>query len=159
MLYFIFGVLTTIIGWGVYFAVLWIWKAAFSLPVEDTTSSTYIVGYIISQITQWTSAMLFAFFTNKKWVFTNADENASTIKQLCVFAGGRVITFLIDLFGTILIAIAVANMFPSLTSVTMLGKEWNFAEIGSKLFIAVVVFISNYVLSKLFVFKKKRSAD
>ena len=35
ILYLVFGVLTTFVGWGVYFAVLWTWKAAFGLPTDD----------------------------------------------------------------------------------------------------------------------------
>ena len=159
VLYLIFGVLTTVVGWGVYFAVLGIWKGAFSLPVEDTTSRMYIIGYTVAQVTQWVAAVLFAFYTNKKWVFTEADNNVSTIKQLMVFAGGRVVTFFIDLFGTILVTLAVATLIPALTSVSFIGREWNLAEIGSKLFIAFVVMVSNYVLSKLFVFKKKKNQN
>lgn len=156
LMYLIFGVLTTFVGWGVYFALLWIWKGAFSLPVEDTSSVMYLVGYTVAQVTQWVAAVLFAFFTNKKWVFTEADKEVSTIKQLSIFAGGRVVTFFIDLFGTILVTLAVSKLIPSLTSVSLLGREWNLCEIGSKLFIAVVVLVSNYVISKLLVFRKKK---
>lgn len=156
LMYLIFGVLTTFVGWGVYFALLWIWKGAFSLPVDDTSSATYLVGYTIAQVTQWVAAVLFAFFTNKKWVFTEADKEVSTIKQLSIFAGGRVVTFFVDLFGTILVTLAASKLLPSLTSIEMLGREWNLCEIGSKLFIAVVVLVSNYVISKLLVFKKKK---
>lgn len=156
LMYLIFGVLTTFVGWGVYFALLWIWKGAFSLPVEDTSSVMYLVGYTVAQVTQWVAAVLFAFFTNKKWVFTEADKEVSTIKQLSIFAGGRVVTFFVDLFGTILVTLAVSKLMPSLTSVSLLGREWNLCEIGSKLFIAVVVLVSNYVISKLLVFRKKK---
>ncbi len=156
LMYLIFGVLTTVVGWGVYFAVLWIWKGAFSLPVDDTQSVTYIVGYTIAQVVQWIAAVLFAFFTNKKWVFTDADKNVSTTKQLFVFAGGRVATFAIDLFGTILLSLLISSLIPSLTSVMLFGREWNLAEIASKLFIAVIVLLSNYLLSKILVFKKKK---
>ena len=117
------------------------------------------MGYTIAQVIQWIAAVLFAFFTNKKWVFTDADKNVSTIKQLTVFAGGRVVTFLIDLFGTILIAIAISQLIPALTSVMLLGREWNLAEIGAKVFVAVVVLVSNYVISKLLVFRKKKNQD
>lgn len=156
IMYLVFGVLTTVVGWGVYFAVLWIWKGAFSLPIDDTQSVTYLVGYTIAQIIQWVAAVLFAFFTNKKWVFKDADKNVSTIKQLTVFAGGRVATFLIDLFGTILLSLLISSLIPSWTSVMIFNREWNIAEISSKLFIAVIVLVSNYLLSKIFVFKKKK---
>ena len=42
VMYLVFGVLTTLLSWIVYFAVLWVWKGVFSLPVDDTSSGLYI---------------------------------------------------------------------------------------------------------------------
>ena len=156
VMYLVFGVLTTFVGWAVYFGVMLVGKSALGIPSEVTSGGKYFALYTAAQVIQWVAAVLFAFFTNRKWVFTDADKNVSTIKQLCVFAGGRVLTFFIDLFGTILIAIAAAKLLPALTSVTLLGREWNLAEIGAKLFVAVVVLVSNYIISKLLVFKKSK---
>lgn len=153
--YLIFGVLTTFVGWGVYFAVLWIWKGAFSLPIDDTASQTYLVGYTVAQVAQWIAAVLFAFFTNRKWVFTDADKSASVYFQLGKFALGRVATFFVDYFVTIFVALGLAALLPSLASVLFLGKEWNLCEIGAKVLAAVIVIIVNYIFSKIFVFKKK----
>ena len=55
IMYLIFGVLTTLVGWGVYFAIFWSWKAGFGIPADDTTSTMYLVGYSIAQIVQWLS--------------------------------------------------------------------------------------------------------
>ena len=44
LMYLIFGVMTTAVGWIVYFAVLWSFKAIVSLPVEDTSSGLYVAG-------------------------------------------------------------------------------------------------------------------
>ena len=44
IMYLIFGVLTTAVGWIVYFAVFWSWKAAFGLPMDDTESGMYFLG-------------------------------------------------------------------------------------------------------------------
>ena len=63
-MYLVFGVLTTVVGWAVYFAVLWAWKGIFSLPVDDTESALYLAGYTAAQVLQWIAAVLFAFFTN-----------------------------------------------------------------------------------------------
>ena len=92
-MYLVFGVLTTIVGWAVYFAVLWAWKGMFSLPVDDTSSGMYIAGYTVAQVIQWVAAVLFAFFTNRKWVFTEADKSVRASIQLVKFASGRVITW------------------------------------------------------------------
>ena len=156
VMYLIFGVLTTFVGWVVYFAVLWAWKGIFSLPIDDTSSGTYIVGYTVAQVIQWVAAVLFAFFTNRKWVFTKADKSVSISAQLVKFAGGRVVTFFIDYGVTLFAAMGAAAIIPALTNVQILGKEWNLCEIGAKVLAAVIVIICNYVFSKIFVFKSKK---
>ena len=155
-MYLVFGVLTTFVGWAVYFAVLWAWKGIFSLPVDDTNSALYITGYTVAQVIQWVAAVLFAFFTNKKWVFTEADKNVRTSLQLVKFAGGRVVTLFIDYGVTLFAAMGAAALFPSLTAVTLMGIEWNLCEIGAKVVAAVIVIICNYIFSKIFVFKNKK---
>ena len=156
LLYLVFGVLTTLVGWVVYFGVLWALKAAMGLPVEDTTSGKYVAAYTAAQIIQWVAAVLFAFFTNRKWVFTDADKNVSMGGQLVKFSAGRVVTFLIDFVVTLFGAMALAKLIPAMTSVFLLGREWNLAEIGAKVVAAVIVIICNYIFSKIFVFKNKK---
>lgn len=157
LMYCLFGIMTTAVSWIVYFAVLWSWKAIFSLPVDDASSGMYIAGYTVAQVVQWVAAVLFAFFTNRKWVFTEADKSEPVGLQLVKFSGGRVVTFFIDYLVTLFAAMGVAAVLPGLTSVAMLGREWNLCEIGAKLLAAVIVIICNYVFSKIFVFKDKKS--
>ncbi len=154
--YLFFGVLTTAVGWVVYFCMLWGLKFALGIPSDDTASGRYLAVYSVSQVVQWIAAVLFAFFTNRKWVFTDADKDVSLPLQLSKFAGGRVITFFIDYFVTLLVGIGLSALIPALTKILLFGKEWNFAEIGAKLLAAVIVIICNYIFSKLFVFKNKK---
>jgi len=153
--YLTFGVLTTFVGWFVYFGILFGGKALYSLPPEDTTSRTYIMIYTVAQILQWIAAVLFAFFTNKKWVFTDADDSTTTLHQLSVFAGGRVVTFFVDYGVTFFGAIALSALIPALNSVMIFGKELNINELSAKLVAAIIVVVSNYFFSKKLVFKKK----
>ncbi len=156
LMYLLFGVLTTAVGWIVYFAVLWALKAVMGLPVDDTTSARYIGAYTAAQIIQWVAAVLFAFFTNRKWVFTEADKNVSVPIQLVKFSAGRVLTFFIDYVVTFFGALALAALIPAFTSVSLLGRDWNFAEIGAKVLAAVIVIVCNYIFSKVFVFMNKK---
>lgn len=155
--YLFFGVCTTAVGWIVYFAVLLFGKTVASIPTEDTSSGKYLLVYTIAQIIQWIAAVLFAFYTNKKWVFTEADKEESSSKQLLVFAGGRLLTFGLDYAVTYLGAIGLAALFPFASNFEMLGREWNLNEIAAKLVAAVLVIIGNYVFSKLLVFKNKKN--
>ena len=153
--YLFFGIGTTVVGWAVYFGLLSVGRALTGIPVEDTTSAEYLMLYTVAQILQWIASVLVAFFTNKKWVFTDADNSSSTAKQLSVFAAGRVLTFIMDYIVTYFGAVVLSLLIPALNSVALFGKEFNINEIAAKLVAAVLVIIGNYLFSKALVFKKK----
>lgn len=158
LLYLFFGVLTTLVGWAVYFAVLIPGKAIFSIPVEETSGGKYLALYTAAQIIQWIAAVLFAFFTNRKWVFEDGKDG-NPLRQLPVFAGGRLATLGLDYLITYFGARALSALFPRLNSVSALGREWNLNEIGAKIAAAVVVIVTNYFFSKFLVFKKKKAEE
>ena len=118
------------------------------------------IGEIISRSTDHTSeAWGFessSLFTNRAWVFTDADRNKPIYKQLPVFAGGRLLTFFLDYLITYFGALALSKLLPALNSQSLFGREWNINEIAAKLAAAVVVIIVNYFISKLLVFTKKQ---
>ena len=58
LMYLLFGVLTTAVGWIVYFAVLWALKGVMGIPVDDTTSAKYFGAYTAAQVIQWVAAVL-----------------------------------------------------------------------------------------------------
>ncbi len=154
IMYLIFGVLTTVVGFGTYFLIMAGAEHLLGLPMDNETSGTYIAVYMVAQVIQWVAAVLFAFFTNRKWVFTEADKSkGSFLRQLILFAGSRVASFLLDLavtYGcTLLLALWIT------TPPVILGIAFTPGVIA-KLVAAVLVIIANYVLSKLIVFTKKK---
>ena len=155
IMYLIFGVLTTVVGFGTYFLIMAGAEHLLRIPMDNETSVTYITVYVIAQVIQWVAAVLFAFFTNRKWVFTEADRSRGTFgRQILLFAGSRVASFLLDLgvtYGcTLLLAVWLAK------NPVILGIELT-PGIIAKLVAACLVIIANYVLSKLVVFTKKKS--
>ena len=155
IMYLVFGVLTTVVGFGTYFLIMAGAEHILRIPMDDETSLTYLAIYLIAQIIQWVAAVLFAFFTNRKWVFTEADRSKGSFgRQLILFAGSRVASFLLDLgvtYGcTLLLAVWIAR------NPVILGIELTPGVIA-KLVAAVLVIIANYVLSKLIVFRKAAS--
>ena len=154
--YLVFGVLTTFVGWAVYFAIMLGGRAMLSIPNEDTTSGAYIGLYTAAQLIQWVCAVLFAFFTNRKWVFTEADKSKKILPQLLTFSGGRVITLGLDYVITLVGAMALTALLPALNSVSIIGITLNFNEVAAKVAAAFVVIVCNYIFSKIFVFKKKK---
>ena len=153
-MYLVFGVLTTLVSWVVRFGILWPGKAL--LGIESEEGTTYIVLFTAASIISWVCAVLFAFFTNRAWVFTDADKSTSLWKQLLPFAGGRLVTLGLDYVITFGLTLALGALIPAWTAFELMGKTFNLCEIGSKLVAAVVVIIANYIISKLFVFKNKK---
>ena len=151
VLYLVFGVLTTLVGMGTYFVLLWAAEQVLALTPE---MPAYHAVRAVAQVVQWVAAVLFAFFTNRKYVF-NAEKSGSFIKQLAVFSSGRVVTFFIDYLVTLFGAKALSALLPVLNSVELFGRAWNLNEIGAKLVAAFIVIVSNYFFSKFLVFKKK----
>ena len=157
IMYLIFGVLTTVVGFGTYFAIMLGAEQIWGEAMQNETHATYLSVYFAAQIIQWVAAVLFAFFTNRKWVFTEADRSKGTFwRQLILFAGSRVASFLLDLgvtYGcTLLLALWIV------TPPVILGIALT-PGIIAKLVAAVLVIIANYVLSKLIVFRKAKTQE
>ncbi len=123
ILYGIFGVLTTVINIGVY-GVLY---------------SGLGVSNVISNVIAWIISVLFAFITNKLWVFESKSFNFKLfVKELGSFTVCRVATGVLDL----------GIMF---VGVDLLKGPAIILKIASN----IIVIILNYAMSKIFVFKKK----
>jgi putative flippase GtrA len=155
IMYLIFGVLTTVIGFGTYTAIMLIAEHGLGVPMNDKTAPDYLAAYISAQVIHWIVAVLFAFFTNRAWVFTDADRSAGSMpRQLILFSGSRLLSLLIDIVVTYGCIRLLSVWIDSSTPPKILGFSLT-AEILAKLLASVLVIIANYIFSKLLVFKKK----
>ena len=126
IVYLIVGVMTTIVAWGCQF----LWNAVvFGNPAYPTPSQNLVLSAV-----NWVSGVIFAYFTNRRFVF---KSHAPMGKEIPKFVGSRISTFLMD--------VVLRQVFGWLGMNTYVAT----------FIIAVIVTISNYVFSKLFVFKKK----
>ena len=131
LLYLIFGGLTTAVDWGVSFVLYYLWGDA----IEETV---YLIH--AANVLAWAAAVVFAYVTNRRWVFESARRGATAIAgEFFAFAGGRVTTLLLQ-----------EAMFWIFFD--MLGIN----EYAIKLVAAVLVIVANYFISKLLVFRKKK---
>ena len=94
------------------------------------------VSVYISNLIAWVVAVLFAFITNKLFVFESKDKSKSG-KELISFFGFRILSLGVDM-GAMYLLLQVINT----------------GEVFAKIFANVIVIILNYIFSKLFVFKK-----
>ncbi len=118
VLYVFFGTLTFFVNVIVYFFF------------EDILN----VNYIISNILAWFFSVLFAYVTNRIWVFESKSQNI--LKEMSLFFGGRIFSGAVDTFLMYLFI-----------DVLLIG------DVISKFVVQVIVVILNYIFSKLIVFK------
>lgn len=110
-----------------------------NLIIYKLCYSTFSLNLMLANIIAWVGAVLFAYIVNKVFVFqSKTKEQSEIIKELVGFFGGRI--------GTLVVESAILYIF-----VTML----NFDEMIIKLIAQFIVLILNFIISKLFVFKKK----
>ena len=150
-MYLVFGVLTTIVGMGSYFLILF---AARSLGVSET-GAAYNAVRVAAQIIQWVLAVMFAYYTNKKWVF-EAKETKHEKKRLASFFGARLFSLGCDSIVTFGVIFALSSLsYKNFLLSLPLGIGIPFTpDLWAKLAAAVVVIVVNYILSKFIVFKK-----
>ena len=123
--YLIFGVLTTVISLVVYYACVFTFldpENAFQLQIANVIS--------------WIAGVIFAYITNRKFVFESEEKNK--LKEASKFVASRVTTLIMDML----------IMFLGVTALHLNDKV-------IKLVSQVVVIVSNYIFSKIFVFRKK----
>ena len=124
ILYAVFGVLTTVVNIVVY----WIAAHPLALPV------------MVSTVIAWIAAVLFAYVTNRKWVFhSQAQGTKEIVQELVSFFACRLATGVVDW--------ACMFIFVDLL---------HFNDVIIKAAANVLVIILNYVASKLVIFKHKK---
>ena len=130
IVYLIVGVLTTIFAWGVKFLwnIVFYAGTAHPLPVQTT----------ILTIVEFVAGVAFAYPTNRKWVFRSTNPNI--LKEASGFVAARLATLGIQMLLNLLL-------------INVMNVNFYIATI----LISVVVVVSNYVFSKLLVFRKKKA--
>ena len=135
ILYVFFGLMTTVVNWVVYLAV----TGALGLSSYGEGSASYLLISNIGQVTAWILAVLFAYATNKKYVFQRLkDRRSGALKEFWLFVSARIASLLIFdlLLFNVLLFLGV-------------NDRWD------KLLMNGLVIIFNYVASRFVVFQKK----
>ena len=127
IMYIIFGVLTTLVNLIISFILEGL------LNVDGAWASA--IGIICS--------VLFAYFTNRKWVFnTNAKGFKENFNEFIKFILGRAVTMVIEQGGVII--------FYSIMNLPFMPV---------KLSLTIIVIILNFFFSKFFAFKEKKQEN
>ena len=121
ILYVIFGVLTTIVNLIAYYLF----------------SNIININYLISNAIAWIISVVFAYITNKFFVFNSSDINKDVIiEEFIKFMNCRLISGLSE--------VVLLFLFVDLLLMN---------DIVAKLIIGVLVALINFIFSKVFIFK------
>lgn len=135
--YVIFGVLTTLVN----FFAFWIFTKIFG---EDL--------YLVNNAIAWVVGVVFAYITNKLFVFESKSWDLKVItKEITGFLGARIFSFLVEEGGMFLF-VSVLGLGEK--SLTLLGFTIT-GQFIVKILLAVIVVILNYIFSKFFIFRIK----
>ena len=117
--YLIFGVLTTVVNIVTFYLL-----------------TAISIDWRISNIIAWIASVLFAYITNKKFVFESKEKKI--LKEFLSFLSFRVLSLGIDMI--------CMYLFIDLCHIS---------SFISKIIVNVIVIVLNYVFSKLFIFSGK----
>lgn len=138
IVYFVFGLCTTVVNLITF--------KIFNLILGDEK-------YLVSNVFAWFFSVVFAYTTNKIFVFKSKDWGMKTLfKEVISFFSSRVFTFVIEESGLYFL-VDVMNLKDVQLDVFVITVS---GEMISKLIVGVLVVIINYIFSKMFIFKKKK---
>lgn len=141
ILYVVFGVLTTVVN----FAAFWLFNKLIGENV-----------YLLNNAIAWFVAVLFAFVTNKIWVFDSKSWAFKVLsKELPEFFAARLFSLGVEEAGLWLL-VEKLNFGEKVFSI--LGLEFT-GKFIAKVILAVVVVILNYFFSKFVIFAKKKKDE
>lgn len=131
--YLFFGVLTTVINYGVFWLLTQLWHGQLVL---------------LANLITFVAATAFAFVTNKIFVFKSPGWHpAKLLREAAAFTAARLFSFAIEEIGLYIAAYPLdlgAKSFGPIDGVML-----------AKLLLSVLAVILNYFFSKFWVFSKK----
>lgn len=137
IIYAVFGVCTTLVNFVSY--------KLFNVILGDKL-------YLVSNIVAWLISVIFAYVTNKLFVFESKSWDIKLIsKEISSFFAARIFSFVVEEAGLFLLVdmLKMKEMSFSIWSFTISGN------MIAKVILAVIVVVLNYFFSKLVVFRKK----
>lgn len=127
IVYFITGVLTTLVNWASY-AVL-VRMAGWSVAASNAAA--------------WIIAVIFAYVTNKLWVFRSYSWKIGFVLcEAALFIGARILTGIFEIVSV-----------PFLVNIGLSQPLFGVKGMWAKILVSVAVMVLNYVFSKLIVFR------
>ncbi len=139
--YLFWGVMTTIVSWGSYSIFALLFQKYDKMICLFTLNISMVV--LLSNVLSWICAFLFAFVTNKLWVFESKSWKAEVwLPEFGKFFSARAFTGILEILAV-----------PLLVGLGMSQTIFGIEGMAAKVLVSILVVLLNYVFSKLFIFK------
>ena len=132
--YIVFGIATTAVNWLVYELM----RIVTGMNGFPQGTAQFAIRANVANIVAWIVSVLFAFLTNKKFVFHSSRAAAGMWKELAMFVSARILSLVLFDIGLYSLLLFI---LPD--------------RVG-KLITNVFVVIFNYFASKFVIFKKEK---
>ena len=154
ILYVLFGVVTTVCSLLAWYVTLHVGVLFLHDENGDPTAFLDILG----STAQWVVGVIVAFITSKKWVFPEAARGRrAAIRQFGIFCSSRLLTYFLEVVINLGIIWLLEEMLLCQATVfSVFGSQVEIpARIWAKIASSIFVLISNFLISKLLVFREK----
>lgn len=133
ILYVFFGGLTTLVNYIIYFSC----------------TEGFRLGWSAATVLAWIGAVLFAYVTNRKWVFeSSAIGVQAVVLEFAKFIAARLLSLGME-WITLKLLLDILHMNNYIYASLPVG------EFAAKTIAQVIVIIANYIFGKWVVFRKK----
>lgn len=134
-LYLVFGIMTTLVNWVAYLLL----TSLLGLALYPKDSPAYALIANVSQAVSWVVSVLFAYFTNRRFVFKSQSRGKTLLREMWQFVSARAL-------GYLLFDLLLFNVF-----LLFLTDRW------AKLWMNGFVIVFNYLASRFVVFRKPKA--
>lgn len=135
--YVFFGVLTTLFNWAVY----WTLTELLGLRAHDRGSAAQLLKANSASVVAWVLSVLFAYVTNKRFVFKSTASGRQARREFVLFVSAR-------LLSLVLFDVALFSAF-----ILFLDDR------VAKLLMNALVVLFNYFASRWVVFSQRKQAS
>lgn len=120
--------------------ILYVFFGGFATLVSIGTFLLFdaVMNELVANVLSWIITVGFAYLTNRTWVFRSQVRGKEVWKELFTFYSGRLLTLGLE-EGILLVFVTWLGWYAALVKVAA----------------QIVVLVGNYVISKLFIFRKK----
>lgn len=152
IVYLIVGLLSSVISYGVRLAIIYGGAALLSINLEADLAKASTLRTVAATVGSF-AAMTAVFYPNKIWVFRNNEKGRAVWVLFAKYISSRIFSFLLELGFAVVMPLLLGwmNYRPF-----RLIIEFDADKLTSVLSIVIFTLL-NYLFSKVFVFRKKKT--